>query len=410
METATALTDPNANKENGIVPPDMLVARAKALVPGLLDRQVRTEADRRVSEETFAEIIDAELYKIFLPRRYGGFEHSLDTFAKVAFEIARGCGSTGWVSSILTNHLLLAMFPAEAQHDVWDADPRACTSEVYVPTGIARPVDGGYKVTGVWKFCSGIDNSPWVILSVTVAPGGDAQETGKGFILAPASDVEIEDNWHVSGLSGTGSKNIGCQDLFVPAHRFLRLEDTMTGHPPGAEVNTGDIYKIPLFAASSVFLCTPIMGMAQGAFDEFVGSTRERVTRGSPLSGPSPVAEFPAVQLGVGEAAACIDAAGLLVDRDCRDIMKTMSRAEGLTVEQRARNKGDLGFAAQLATRAVDRLLETAGAGALFNENRLQRYWRDVHAGAAQISMRWSIVGALYGRVTLGLPAGPAQF
>ncbi len=410
MESVTATLDTNTGEESKIVPPEVLVARANALVPRLLERQDQTEANRHVSDETFGEILDADLHKILLPKRYGGFEHGFDTYAKVAFEIGRGCGSTGWVSSILINHLLLAMFSAEAQDDVWGTDRRACTSEVYVPTGIARPIDGGYRLTGNWKYCSGIDNSTWVILSVDVAPGSDSKAPDKGFVLAPASDFEIEDNWHVAGLAGTGSKNVACDDLFVPAHRFLRLEDTMTGHAPGADVNLGDVYRIPLFSASSVSLCAPIMGMAQGAYDEFVGSTRQRVTRGSPLAGPSPVAEFPAVQLGVGEAATCIDSAKLLVDRDCKDIMNTMALGRELTVEQRARNKGDLGFAAQLATRAVDKLLEIGGAGALFNENRLQRFWRDVHAGAAQISMRWSIVGALYGRVTLGLPAGPAQF
>ena len=410
MGSVTATLDTNTGEESKIVPPEVLVARANALVPRLLERQDQTEANRHVSDETFGEILDADLHKILLPKRYGGFEHGFDTYAKVAFEIGRGCGSTGWVSSILINHLLLAMFPAEAQDDVWGKDRRACTSEVYVPTGIARPIDGGYRLTGNWKYCSGIDNSTWVILSVDVAPGIDPKAPAKGFVLAPASDFEIEDNWHVAGLAGTGSKNVACDDLFVPNHRFLRLEDTMTGHAPGAEVNVGDVYRIPLFSASSVSLCAPIMGMAQGAYDEFVGSTRQRVTRGSPLAGPSPVAEFPAVQLGVGEAATCIDSAKLLVDRDCKDIMNTMAHGRELTVEQRARNKGDLGFAAQLATRAVDKLLEIGGAGALFNENRLQRFWRDVHAGAAQISMRWSIVGALYGRVTLGLPTGPAQF
>jgi alkylation response protein AidB-like acyl-CoA dehydrogenase len=410
MEQVTAAPVIDSDKKYRIVPPNVLIDRANALVPEILDRQNQTEANRCVSDEIFGKIQDAELHKVLLPRRYGGFEHGLDTYAKVAFEIARGCGSTGWVSSILINHLLLAMFPPEAQEDVWGTDSCACTAEVYVPTGIARPIEDGYKLTGNWKYCSGIDNSPWVILAVDVASGSDTQTNEKGFVLAPASDFEIEDNWQVAGLAGTGSKNINCDDLFVPAYRFLRLEDTMTGHPPGEEVNNGDVYRVPLFAQSSVSLCSPIMGMAQGAFDEFVGSTRERVTRGSPLSGPSPVAEFSAVQLGVGEAAACIDSARLLVDRDCKDIMNSVAVGGGLTVEQRARNKGDLGFAAQLATRAVDKLLETAGAGALFNENRLQRFWRDVHAGAAQISMRWSIVGALYGRVTLGLPAGPAQF
>ncbi len=77
---------------------------------------------------------------------------------------------------------------------------------------------------------------------------------------------------------------------------------------------------------------------------------------------------------------------------------------------QRARNKGDLGFAAQLSLRAVDRLFEASGGGGLFRHGRVQRFWRDAHAGAMHISMNWDAVGALYGRISLGLPPGPAQF
>ena len=116
-------------------------------------------------------------------------------------------------------------------------------------------------------------------------------------------------------------------------------------------------------AMISISLCAPILGMAQGAYDEFVGATRERVTRGAALSQPVPMAELPSIQHRVGEAASCIDAARLLVDRDCRDIMATINGGGFLTEMQRARNKGDLGFAAQLSLQAVDRIFEASGGG-----------------------------------------------
>ncbi len=393
-----------------VVPPAELVARARDLVPMLRERQPETEAARRVPAATFQALLDAELYKTLLPRRFGGFEHGLETYCDIAFEIARGCGSTGWVHAITSKyHIFLGMFPPEAQDEVWGEDPRAVTAASFTPAGTATPVAGGYSLSGKWMYCSGVDNCPWIVVATSLPAKGDAPPV-KGYALARTRDFRMEDNWHVMGLAGTGSKNVTCDELFVPAHRFLLLEDTMNGTPPGLAVNQGPLYRIPLFAMISISLCIPLMGMAQGAYDEFVGATRERVTRGAALAKPVAMAEIPTVQIRVGDAAASIDAARLLVARDCADIMATVSAGRELSIEQRARNKGDLGYAAQLSLRAADRLFEAGGGAGLFASSRVQRFWRDVHSGAMHISMNWDAVGALYGRVALGLPPGPAQF
>lgn len=150
--------------------------------------------------------------------------------------------------------------------------------------------------------------------------------------------------------------------------------------------------------------------MAQGAYDAFMDDARGRVTRGAALSSPAPMAQLPTIQVKVGEAAASIDAAKLIVFRDARELMETMAEKGELTVEQRARNKGDLGFAAGLALNAVDTLFEANGGKGLQLSNALQRYWRDAHAGAMHVSVNRDAVLGLYGRVHLGLEPGPAQF
>ncbi len=393
------------------VSPEELVRRAQALVPMIRDCQEETEAQGRVSEHIFSAIREQELFKILLPRRYGGFEHGLDTFARVGFEIARGCGSVGWVNSVTAMyHVFLGMYPEQAQDEVWGEDTGAVVAASFTPTGTVTAVEGGYSLTGKWMFCSGVDNCAWTIVGVTIPAEGDEGAEGKAYALVRTSDFEMENNWNVVGLAGTGSKNVRCEDLFVPEHRLLPIEDTMTGKPPGAAVNNGPLYRIPLFAAMSCSLVAPIMGMAQGAIDEFIDLTRARTTRGAALSKPAPMAELPGVQLKLGEAMAAVDAARLLVDRDLKDIMETVSSGRELTIQQRARNKGDWGYAARLSVQAVDAIFAAGGGGALFKTGRIQRYWRDTHAGAAHISMNWDAVGALYGRVTFGLPSGPAQF
>lgn len=393
------------------VPPAEMLARARALVPRLRERAEACEAERRVSRETIDELIDAGLFRIVQPRAFGGFEYGLDDFVDLVVEVAGGCGSTGWVYANSSKYQwLVGMFPPEAQHDMWDNDPRAITASSFNPSGVAVPVDGGFRINGTWMYCSGIDNCQWIILACKVAPETGGEPTSQGYVLVPTQDGTLDDNWRVVGLAGTGSKNFICTDLFVPAHRFLSHGDAVSGAPPGARLNTGPLFRIPIFSAISVSLCAAIMGMARGACEDFVEGTRDRMTRGAAISQPLRMAELPTIQLRIGEAAGCIDAARTLVARDCRQIMATAAAGETLTVAQRARNKGDLGYAAKLSLQALDRLFEAGGGGGLFSHGRVQRLWRDAHAGAMHVSMNWDAVGALYGRVTLGLPPGPAQF
>ena len=393
-----------------VVPREVLIARARDLAGQLRERQAETEAARRVPRASVDALIDADLFRLLMPARHGGFEHDLETYLDVACEVARGCGSTGWVYAITSAYqLLVGLYPEEAQQDVWGADVRAISAASFSPSGDAVPVDGGYRLSGKWMFCSGVDNCAWMILGTKVG-GGPHQPPGRGFCLVPKSVFEIEDNWHVIGLAGTGSKNIACRDVFVPAHRLLSIADAGSGRPPGSAANSGALYKVPMFTVISISLCAAVMGMAQGAFDEFAGSLRERITRGASITTAVAMAEIPAVQLRVGGAAASIDAGRVLVAADCREILETVAAGGTLSVEQRARFKRNQAFAVRLAIDAVDSLFKGGGGGGLFTTSRMQRYWRDATAGAMHITMQWDVMGALYGRVALGLPPGSDNF
>lgn len=394
------------------VTPDELVARARALVPDLRARQEETERQGRIPLVSIEEMQAAGLYRVQQPAHYGGFEFGLDTFVRVAMEIASGCGSTGWVFSTGAQHQWqIGMYPHQAQDEVWRDTPAALAGSSYAPTGTAVAADqGGFRVGGKWSFCSGVDIVQWMILGVRVKSAAEAEPSGAGFVLVPAKDYRIEENWDVLGLIGTGSHDIVLDDVFVPAHRMLTHQQALSGSPPGAGINRGDLFKVPFFAAISICLCAAILGMGQGAVEDYLIGMKARKTRGAAVSAPRGIAEFQTIQLRVGEASASVDAATELVLRDCRHIMATMAAGRALTEAERARNKGDLGFAVRLVVRAADALFESVGGMGLYNHNRVQRAWRDIHAAAKHISMNWDAVGSLYGRIRLGLPPGPAQF
>ena len=129
-----------------------LVARAAELVPVLQANANRTADDRRVAEENIRAIEDAGLFRIMQPRRFGGLETDFRTKLEVTRELARGCGSTAWTTSLINVCAWFAgMWNERAQDDVWKDNPGNRIAGVLAPTGTAEPADGGYRVTGRWQ-------------------------------------------------------------------------------------------------------------------------------------------------------------------------------------------------------------------------------------------------------------------
>lgn len=399
------------DRQNAAASADELVARAAALKPALRGRQRETERNRRVSGESVAELKAAGLYKILQPARYGGYEHDLWTFARCASEIGAGCGSTAWVYSTAAQHQWqIGMFDDRAQREVWGDDRMAISASSYSPSGIAVETADGYRLTGRWLYCSGVLNADWMILGARIARDAASDPHTQGYVLVPKADYAVEDNWDVMGLIGTGSNDVIIEDVFVPSWRMLTLGQALSGNPPGAAVNGNDLWKIPFFAAITLCLCGPAMGMAQGILETYLEHAGVRKTRGAALSQPQSMADFPTIQVRVAEASSAIDAAKQLVRRDCDDIHRIMAEGRPLTEAERARNKGDLAYAVRLARQAADLLFESVGGAGLSNDSVTQRLWRDLHAASKHISLNWDMSSTLYGRVALGLPAGIAQF
>src|SRR6185312_409157 len=101
-------------------------ARATSLIPLLSENAARTDRERRVPAENLAALADAGLFRMMTPRRWGGYESGIATKIGVVSELARGCGSTGWVTSLLTGGTwFVGMMSEHAQQDVWASGPDA---------------------------------------------------------------------------------------------------------------------------------------------------------------------------------------------------------------------------------------------------------------------------------------------
>lgn len=299
---------------------------------------------------------------------------------------------------------MIAGFPQQAQDDVWKSNPDAFACVSYAPTGTTQVVDGGYLINGRWQFVSNADNSQWIIVGALL-PGPDKGAPPEpGFLLVPRSDWAIEDNWHVAGQAGTGSKTISIEKpTFVPAHRKIMIAQAASGTTPGADINTNRIYRVPMLSALPVCLVSPLLGTALGAVEEFINLCSVRVTRGAVGGAGNRLSEFFPVQSKLAEASGLADAARLLITRDTAEVERMTMQGLPLTVDQRIRNRRDHAFAARLARDAVDTLFSAVGGAGLNLDQPIQRMWRDSNAIVRHITLNWDAVSSMVGQHLLGL-------
>lgn len=393
-----------------------LIERARSLIPQLRARSAQAEAEGRIPEESIAEITELGLFDIAKPRRYGGYEMGWDVFMRVAMEIGAGCGSTGWVYSVLGQHpLLVNRIGIAVMDEIWQANPNALIAATKHLSGGVRKVEGGYRGSGVATFGSGSLHSDWVVVGGIPVEGEDYRL----LTVLPIGDVELLDSWNVIGLAGTGSVDLRYDDIFIPDHRAKR---------PGIDP-AGGIIDAPLYRTTGMGgpfgLSSVLLGVARCIMELFVDSMRDRRSRDG-----AKLADIQSLQMRVGESAVEIDAATALLETHLAKLMETLESAPppsggGGYEAGRWPILGAMGIAnhrwpmpgtgddcahiaaanayiAQLACRAGERLCYAAGATQLTFESDMTRCLRNLIAGSRQYGINWDVARTRAGVAFLG--------
>ena len=371
-----------------------LLARAEALIPVLASRSEAAEKARKAPVETVQDSVDNGLLRICQPARYGGYELGYDVMCEVVQTLARGCGSQAWVHMVLAdNPLKLAAFDLKAQDEVWGEDSTAKICVAIAAVGKARRVPGGLVWNALHGFSSGVNHADWVIC------GGNIFEDGKAvegcFALIPTKEINILDDWHSAGLAGSGSNSFEVNEVFVPQHRVLSKKDYDAGTSPGTLYYTSPISKLPRGGVSAVSYTAVCVGVAEGFLQNYIGYTAPRKSRGTP------VADGYGIQMGLGQAAAEIEAASRMYLGAVREAMDVLNRREEVSKYMNVQGKRNAAYACQLAMGAVSKLFNAAGGRALYTDSVLQRQFRDCYAAAAHHSVSWDGAAAEYGKFVL---------
>lgn len=375
-----------------------VIDRIKELLPAIAERAQETEDLRRIHPDTIKDLEDSGFFRLCQPAQWGGYEADMETFYTAVKTIATACGSTGWVASILGIHNWhLALFPQQAQEDVWGEDTSVRISSSYAPMGAARKTDEGLVLNGKWSWSSGSAHADWVFLGGPVLDENDKMVDFCAF-LVEKSQYEIDDVWHVAGLKGTCSNDIIVKDALIPAHRALSYGDMAKGTSPGLEQNTNPIYKMPWGTIHPTTISTPIVGMAFGCYEVHREHQRERVR----AAFGTKVKDDPFAKVRLAEAAGDIDAAWLQLMRNVREEMDIIKDGGTPGMDIRTRARRDQVRATQRSIDAIGLLFQNSGARALEDTSPIQRFWRDANAGRVHAANEATKAYIMYGQHEFG--------
>jgi alkylation response protein AidB-like acyl-CoA dehydrogenase len=376
-----------------------LVHRAAELVPLLRKRAAWAEDNRRLPPDVVEALADAGLFRMRVPVRYGGYESDVRTVSRVVAELARGDGSTSWTVAVwMISTWIAGMFPDSVQDEIFSVpDVRVCG--ILSPTATAVPAaGGGIIVTGKWSFNSGVQQSRWNTNAVLLErPDGGREPV---MTAIPVDELEIVDDWHTSGLRGSGSVSTVADGVFVPQERVLSMGPVLR-EQYSSVLNTGSpIFRAPLLPTA----CSTVSGTAQGLAKAAVEAFRERLPgRKISYTDYAEQRDAPLTHLQVAEATVLADEAEFHAQRAAATVDAKSLDGEPWTTEERARIRLDMGAACLRAKEAVQLLNTASGGSSIYSHVPIQRITRDVQALNLHGVMHPNTNLELYGRILCGL-------
>lgn len=373
---------------------------ARELGPKIRAAADEIERGRRLPMHLVREMQRAGVFRMAMPRAWGGPELDFLTQLRVIEALSIADASAGWCTMIGVDGGYMTAYIDQAVAREMYRDLDSVTAITFAPPGKAVKTKDGFIVNGRWPFGSGCQHATWLIGhfllfdgdSMRVGPNG-LPETRFGFL--PAEEGEILDTWTTNGLRGSGSHDWTVKDGFIPEERTFNLAAPTL-------YRQGPLYTLPnllIYKVSGVGL-----GIARGAIEDFIAMASNK-----PLTFKSPSANKTAmlrdesyVQCTIAQAEALVSSARGFVFEAFGDLWNTLAAGDPPSLRQRARGRLAMAHASAACLQAVELLYKANGGSSVYAGNLFDRRLRDMQTANQHtvVSLKtWEVTG----RVLLGL-------
>jgi alkylation response protein AidB-like acyl-CoA dehydrogenase len=376
------------------------LARVRRIAATIKAEAEASERGLRLTPTLQAALHREGLFRLLLPRPFGGFETDPATFFQVVEEVAKHDASTAWCLCQGNGCAMSAAFlDPEVAQEVWGRDPQAVLAWGPGAKSQAIVEGDGYRLTGRWAFVSGGRHASWLggHASLIEADGSPRRDTDGEIVvrtlLLRASEATWIDAWDVIGLRGTGSDSYKVRDLCVRHdHSFIRDD-------PAERRYQAPLYLFPQMSLYASGFSATALGIARAMLDSFT----ELAVDKRPRLAQRTLRDTGMVQYEVAQADARIRAARAFVLSELGDIWQEVVATKALSIAHRMRIRLATTFAIHEAKAAADIAYDLAGATAIFASSDFERRFRDIHTVTQQLQGRKAHLQSV-GAFLLGLP------
>jgi alkylation response protein AidB-like acyl-CoA dehydrogenase len=334
----------------------------------------------RLPQAVADALVERGLYRLWIPRRYGGQELPLPEGLRVIETVARLDGAVGWAVMIgAGGGLFAAYLPQDVAQRLFG--PRnALVAGSGARQGTAERVEGGYRCSGRWRYASGAHQATVFTANCRVTQGGEpVLAQGEPLVRAMAfrsDQVRIIETWDTTGLRATGSHDMAVEDAFVPeSDTFSVFTDTPR--------EAGALYRLPFGTLTELPVSAVVLGIARHALAVFETMV---AAKPSPFGGGA-LANHPRVAATMGRARDAVDMGAARLYALADDAWHTATRESPLdtAVIQRC-TTGCAQLVAELV-ESIGALVPLAGMNALQRDDAFSTAWQDMAAAAAHYSV-----------------------
>ncbi|BDG27682.1 acyl-CoA dehydrogenase (plasmid) [Thermus thermophilus] len=364
------------------------------------------EADRnaRFSEDLLHRFKLIGFHRLLRPKRYGGLGLRPSAFMEFVRTVAYHNVAAAWLAYFYPIHeAWVAFLPPEGRKEIFESD--GLVVDVFTPLGKVEPDGEGFRLSGEWKFASGVLYAEWIGLGAMVPLNGGPPQPC--LMAVRVEDVEIIENWDTLGLRPTGSHGIRASGVYVPPHRILPLPPVVnTGKPIGGDYDEDEpLYRVPFMPMFLMGFPALALGGAERLAEVFAERTRNR-TRIYQLGAKE--AENVSGIRAMGDIFLKLETLKALYNHYALQLERWVD--EGRSVAEDPERERMFALRAAVAKGAAElatQILLTLGGTAIYKGDLVELFVRDLLTVACHTTHLYEDALQGYGKALLGLGAHP---
>ena len=392
--------------------PEAIIDRARRLKDAIRAEAPHAEKRGHYGPELHEGFIKAGFYRILQPRRFGGYEFDVPTFFKVMVEISAADPGIGWGLCLGSGHALQigSYFSESAQAEIFGDDGHFIAPLSGTGTGPnckAEPVPGGYRVSGTWRYCSGVPYATH-FMGLAKIPSENGAPPKTVTIVVPHGSYRMLDDWgNILGLRASGSNSVVIEEAIIPDGFIseLTLAPALQGDTPGVRLHDNPMYGGLFFGFAAGELVCSQVGAAKASLEEYeriIRTTRPRFAQNMLKYEHHDWQRIFGLALSTAEAAeAVLLRSGEIYMEKCR---ASVQQGRPFTLADALQLQGLQHQAARLAWEAGLETFRAASSTSAMDGELMQRFFRDLATFKNNATHQADFVAPRIAQAYFGLP------